>query len=76
MPSTITTPEVSQLLDILYADAATNDPLVREAAHASGELNEVGFYKGMSKAYMAVPADFGRMLYNLARCTGSSLLSQ
>lgn len=71
MIASIATPKISDLLNLLHADAAANDPLVRKAVLESGALNEPGtdFYKGMRKAYMAVPADFGHLLYNLARCT-------
>ena len=69
MKSWITTPRVTELLDALYADAATNDPLVRKAAEESGAFRErgAGFYKKMRKAYMAVGPDFGHLLYGLAR---------
>lgn len=66
MKSTITSPQITELLDSLYADATSNDPLARkeaEAAIASGQ----GYYQGMRKAYMAIGPDFGRLLYNIAR---------
>lgn len=69
MKSCLNTPRVSELLDALYADAAQNDPLVHQAMKAAGSFSESssGFYRGMRKAYMAVPPDFGRLLYTLAR---------
>ena len=69
MKSWITTPKITELLDALYADAATNDPLVHKAAQESGAFSERGadFYKGMRKAYMAVGPEFGNLLYSLAR---------
>jgi len=69
MKSWITTPKVTELLDALYADAATNDPLVHKAAQESGAFSERGadFYKGMRKAYMAVGPEFGNLLYSLVR---------
>jgi len=71
MKSWINTPRVSELLDALYADAATNDPLVREAMQAAGPVSEknADFFRGMRKAYMAVPPAFGRLLYAQARAT-------
>ncbi len=69
MKSWITTPKIAELLGALYADAATNDPLVYKAAQESGAFSERGadFYKGMRKAYMAVGPEFGHLLYSLAR---------
>jgi len=66
MKSWITTPQVTELLDALYADAASNDPLARQAAEAAIASGQ-GYYQGMRKAYMAIGPDFGRLLYNLAR---------
>ncbi|HEY5706985.1 MAG TPA: class I SAM-dependent methyltransferase [Terrimicrobiaceae bacterium] len=69
MKSWITTPKVTELLDALYADAATNDPLVHKEVQESGASSErgTGFYKDMRKAYMAVGPEFGHLLYSLAR---------
>lgn len=71
MKSCINTPHVRELLDALYADAAQNDPLVREAARRAGEFSKTGgsFWGEMRKAYSAVPPEFGRLLYALARAT-------
>ncbi len=67
--SWITTPHVTELLDTLYADAATNDPLVHQAVREAGVAHEteVDFYKAMRKAYMPVSREFGKLLYALAR---------
>jgi predicted O-methyltransferase YrrM len=69
----ITTPQVTELLEALYADAATNDPMVHQRAEESGTSGEraAGFYQGRRKAYMAVDSEFGHLLYNLARSAGA-----
>ncbi len=69
MQSWITTPQVTELLDALYADAEKNDPLVREAVRQAGESHETeaDFYKAMRNAYMPVSREFGKLLYALAR---------
>ncbi|AHF92835.1 O-methyltransferase [Opitutaceae bacterium TAV5] len=71
MKSCINTPRVRELLDALYADAAQNDPLVRDIARQAGEFSRTGgsFLGEMRKAYSAVPPEFGRLLYALARAT-------
>lgn len=66
MSSTLTTPRVTQLLNELYADAATNDPLQRQAAENAGDT-EADFYRAMNKAYMAVSREFGNLIYSVAR---------
>jgi predicted O-methyltransferase YrrM len=69
MKSWITTPPVNRLLESLFADAATNDPLIHKTAQEPGALKGTGadFYRGMRKAYMAVGPEFGLLLYGLAR---------
>jgi predicted O-methyltransferase YrrM len=68
--SWISTPRVKTLLETLYADARKNDPLVRQAAAASGTTDEnrsKEYYKARRGAYMAVGPGFGDLLYTLAR---------
>ena len=52
MKSWITTPQVTELLEALYADAAINDPIAHKAAEESGAFNQPGsnFYQGVRKA--------------------------
>lgn len=71
MQPSLTTPRVADLLDALYADAATNDPAARQAAKDAGATNgsEADFYRSPFLSYMAVNRDFGRLLYNLTRAT-------
>lgn len=71
--SWITTSQVTELLDALYADAARQDPLAWTAAEQSGVIQQSGlnFFKGMRKAYMAIGPEFGRLLYSLVRATGA-----
>jgi predicted O-methyltransferase YrrM len=71
MNNWISTPRVTELLDALYADSATNDPLALKTAQERPALNERGngLYEKMKKGYMAVGPDFGRLLYSLARTT-------
>lgn len=71
MKSWITTPQVTELLASLYADAAINDPLARKEAEESGALKnpDAPFFKVMRKAYMAIGPEFGHLLYSLARAT-------
>lgn len=72
MKSSITLPQVTQVLDALYADAAKSDPLAHQAARDSGATRtEADFYKAMSKAYMSVGRDFGHLLYSLVRSTNA-----
>lgn len=65
MSSTLTTPPVAELLDTLYADAATNDPLVRQTVPDGA--HGPSFYHAMRHAYMPVSREFGNLLYILAR---------
>ena len=69
MKSSITTSQVTELLETLYSDASKNDPLVRKAAREAGATGEgeADFYRAMRKAYMPVGREFGNLLYALAR---------
>jgi predicted O-methyltransferase YrrM len=69
MKSSITSPQVTKILDALYADAAQSDPLAHQAAKDSGATrqDEAAFYKAMTKAYLPVNREFGNLLYILAR---------
>jgi len=69
MKSWITTRQVTDLLEALYADAEQSDPVAHKAARESRATfkNEADFYKAMHKAYMPVGRDFGNLLYSLAR---------
>jgi len=71
MKSSISTCQVTELLDALYADADQRDPLAHKAARESGVTgrSEADFYKAMRTAYMPVGRDFGNLLYSLARST-------
>lgn len=70
MKSTILSPQVTDLLDALYADASANDRRSREAAQSiPDDATSREFFHGMRKAYMAIGPDFGRLLYSLARTT-------
>jgi predicted O-methyltransferase YrrM len=66
----ITSPQITDLLDRLYADAAQNDPLVHQAVRASGiahQGGEAAFFKAMRQAYMPISREFGKLLYAQAR---------
>ena len=69
MAPSITSPQVQTLLDTLYADAATNDPAVRQAALAARmtQHTEMEFFTAMRLAYLPVSRQFGNLLYALAR---------
>ena len=67
MNSWITTPSVKELLDSLYADSAKNDPLVHQAAESAAPKGGGAAHHHVRMAYMAVPPEFGRLLYSLAR---------
>jgi predicted O-methyltransferase YrrM len=69
MNSSVTSPQVTELLDMLYADAAMNDPLIHQAVRKAGVAyeTEADFYKAMRNAYMPVSREFGKLLYSLAR---------
>lgn len=69
MTSWLSTAQVTDLLDSLYADAAVADPLARQAAEASGARSVPGggYYHQMKKAYLAIGPEFGKLLYSLAR---------
>jgi predicted O-methyltransferase YrrM len=71
MKSSLNDPQVTELLDALYADAARSDTQTRNMVRSSGAAgkNEADFYKAARKSYMAVGRDFGNLLYNLARST-------
>jgi predicted O-methyltransferase YrrM len=62
-------PQVTELLDTLYADSAKNDPLIRQALKETGgsHAGEAGHYKKMRHVYMAVGPEFGHLLYTLVR---------
>jgi predicted O-methyltransferase YrrM len=66
-------PQVTELLDTLYADSAKNDPLIRQALKEAGgsHAGEAGHYKKMRHVYMAVGPEFGRLLYTLVRSSGA-----
>jgi predicted O-methyltransferase YrrM len=62
--------QVTELLEVLYADAVKNDPLIRQALKEEGgdsRAGEVDHYKRMRHVYMAVGPEFGRLLYTLVR---------
>jgi predicted O-methyltransferase YrrM len=67
--SWITAPQVTELLDALYADASQNDPLVHQAARETGVTyeSEAEFFKAVREAYMPVGREFGNLLYALVR---------
>lgn len=71
MQSWITSPQVTELLNALYEDAAISDPQARKEHEESNKQHEPGlnYYKRMRKAYMAVGPEFGQLLYSLARAT-------
>jgi predicted O-methyltransferase YrrM len=73
MKSWITTPQVTELLGTLYADAAKNDPRVHQAATEAGVTyeSEADFFKAMREAYLPVGREFGNLLYALARSSKS-----
>jgi hypothetical protein len=55
MKSWITTPQVTELLGTLYADAAKNDPRVHQAATEAGVTyeSEADFFKAIAKGLPA-----------------------
>lgn len=69
MNACFTSLQVQTLLDTLYADATTNDPLVHKAVREAGvsHQNEADFFKAMRHAYMPVSREFGNLLYAIAR---------
>lgn len=71
MTATITTPQITKLLEKLYADAAANDPLAHRAAKESGAAHRTSreFFQSMRKAYLAIGPEFGRLLCTLVRAT-------
>ncbi len=71
MKSSLSSPQVTEVLDTLYADAAKNDVLMRKAIQDSDgpSKTEADFYRAARKVYMAVGRDFGNLLYSLARST-------
>jgi predicted O-methyltransferase YrrM len=71
MKSSLNDPQVTEILDALYADAAKSDALRRNAVRCSDAVGrtEADFYKAARKSYMAVGRDFGNLLYSLARST-------
>jgi predicted O-methyltransferase YrrM len=71
MKSSLNDPQVTEILDALYADAAKNDALTRNTVRGSDAAGktEADFYKAARKSYMAVGRDFGNLLYSLARST-------
>jgi predicted O-methyltransferase YrrM len=71
MKSSLNDPKVTELLDVLYADAAKSDALNRNMGRASNAAGktEAEFYQAARKSYMAVGRDFGNLLYSLARST-------
>jgi predicted O-methyltransferase YrrM len=61
-------PQVTDLLEHLYADAAENDARARQALDEAGDSHdETDFYRAMRHGYMAVGRSFGHLLYTLAR---------
>jgi predicted O-methyltransferase YrrM len=71
MKSSLNDPQVTQLLDALYAKAAKSDALTRNTVRsldAAGQT-EADFYKAARKSYLAVGRDFGNLLYSLVRST-------
>ena len=71
MKSSLNDPQVTEILDALYADAAKSDALTRNTVRGSDAAGktEADFYKAARKSYMAVGRDFGNLLYSLARST-------
>ena len=69
MKAWITTPQITSLLDTLYADAKDNDPAVHHAAREGGATyqSEADYYRAVRKAYMPVGREFGIFLYCLVR---------
>ena len=69
MKSSLNDPQVTEILDALYADAAKSDALPRNTVRGSDAAGktEADFYKAARKSYMAVGRDFGNLLYSLAR---------
>ena len=61
MKAWITTPQITSLLDTLYADAKDNDPAVHHAAREGGATyqSEADYYRAVRKAYMPVGREFG-----------------
>lgn len=66
MPASISSPEITALLDKLYADAAEKDPVAARAARDAG-ASGADFYRAMLRAYLPVARDFGNILYMLVR---------
>jgi hypothetical protein len=64
MKSSLNDPQVTELLDALYVDAAKSDALTRNTFRGSDAAGktEVDFYKAARKSYMAV----GRRLWKPA----------
>ncbi|WP_413584942.1 O-methyltransferase [Bdellovibrio sp. HCB274] len=68
--SWLANPKVQAVLASLYKDSAENDAINRkEANELPDTATSEEFYTAMRKVYMAVGADFGNMLYALARAT-------
>ena len=65
MKSWINTPQVAELLEALYADAAANPHRPGSSDPAPADSRE--FFHRMRKAYMAIGPEFGRLLYSQAR---------
>ncbi|MDB6094064.1 MAG: O-methyltransferase [Verrucomicrobia bacterium] len=69
MKSTLHSTPVKEILESLYADAAQTGPRGPRLTPAQSDapIDELTRLKGMGHAYMAVPREFGRLLYSLAR---------
>jgi predicted O-methyltransferase YrrM len=69
MKSWISHPQMVELLDGLYADAAERDRLARQADPQidRSQTSEAAHHASMRHRYMAVGREFGRLLYSLAR---------
>lgn len=65
MKSWINTPKVTELLDALYEDAASQHHRSQSPEPPPKDSRE--FYSRMKKAYMAIGPEFGRLLYSQAR---------
>jgi predicted O-methyltransferase YrrM len=69
MKSSILDPQIQELLEYLYADAAKSDQLAQQAALQPdpSQTSEQGHQTFMRTRYMAVGREFGRLLYALVR---------
>jgi predicted O-methyltransferase YrrM len=73
----ITSPKVIRVLDSLYADAAKNDPHIRQAARRARTRSEseTAYYsRALRNAYIPVGPHFGNLLYALARSSGAKTI--